>query len=64
MEQKRDAPEPKPYKQNGTFRCCPWCHTPVDMADQFCPHCGHRADLPRQECTCIKCQLTRPRFKT
>jgi hypothetical protein len=43
-------------------RTCSWCQAlnacPVGVA-VFCSECGHRADLPRMLCDCLRCR--RPR---
>jgi hypothetical protein len=38
---------------------CSWCCAMVDAGTKTCPHCGHRADLPRLECDCLKCKITK-----
>jgi hypothetical protein len=41
---------------------CGWCHEMTDLimgGPTFCPHCGHRADLPRMVCDCPQCDLFR-----
>ena len=38
---------------------CSWCHPMVEAGARNCPQCGHRADLPRLECDCLKCRITR-----
>lgn len=45
---------------------CPWCHA-IQIGHSgpaWCrrEHCGHRIDLPRMTCDCVKCQpLVGPR---
>lgn len=36
---------------------CGWCNRLVDVTTgpTTCPHCFHRADLPRLDCTCARC---------
>lgn len=46
------------------YRSCSWCHnqTPIDSGGGYCPVCYHRADLPRDQCTCSRCQVARNSF--
>jgi NADH pyrophosphatase NudC (nudix superfamily) len=36
---------------------CSWCHELVEVRAriQYCPTCGHRADVARVDCDCPKC---------
>jgi predicted amidophosphoribosyltransferase len=36
---------------------CSWCHTAVLVTAlrNYCPTCGHRADVARVDCDCPKC---------
>lgn len=36
---------------------CGWCATEAE--GKTCPGCGHRADLPRAECDCPRCEQRR-----
>jgi hypothetical protein len=38
---------------------CSWCSESNDVSGgpTYCRNCGHRADVPRLECTCPKCSL-------
>jgi len=40
-------------------RTCGWCHTeneiPSDGCPVYCRKCGHRADISRMACDCIRC---------
>jgi predicted amidophosphoribosyltransferase len=38
----------------GLVVSCSWCHRAVPISDrrQFCPECGHRADVARVDCDC------------
>jgi len=36
-------------------RMCSWCHNLT--REKFCPHCGHRVDVPRMECDCSQCRI-------
>jgi hypothetical protein len=40
---------------------CSWCDTMNDVTEgaaNYCPACGHRADVLRSECDCRKCKDT------
>lgn len=47
-----------------TLKICSWCHTAVPLGTKTCPDCGHRADLPRLKCDCLKCRITHPGFSS
>jgi hypothetical protein len=36
---------------------CSWCHETVTLTEPptWCPHCSHRADVPRIRCDCARC---------
>jgi hypothetical protein len=64
----------RPPASGGPFReMCSWCHGQVTMgpivrgvaivSPTLCPSCGHRADVCRSECNCLKC-LTGPQSLT
>jgi Zn finger protein HypA/HybF involved in hydrogenase expression len=43
----------------GTFTVCAWCHADNRLTDSsapiYCANCHHRADAPRENCTCPDC---------
>jgi hypothetical protein len=46
---------------SGFSQSCSWCHELNDLSQPgpiFC-ECGHRADLPRADCTCPSCERDR-----
>jgi hypothetical protein len=49
------GPQMQPYLRS--MKSCSWCHTMNLLEDNsICRECGHRADVPRLECTCLPCQ--------
>lgn len=39
-------------------RSCGWCHEMVPLHQgrpTYCPNCGHRADVSRLLCDCLRC---------
>jgi hypothetical protein len=45
-------------QRRSRHRSCSWCHEVNDVTagPGRCKVCGHRADVPRLECDCSRCQ--------
>lgn len=40
-------------------RTCSWCHAPAAVTPgrpAWCDSCGHRADVARLDCDCLRCR--------
>jgi len=47
-----------------TSQSCSWCHTmnfTPPFVRNWCSHCKHAADRPREECDCATCETLRRR---